>query len=247
MDGSNRRVAQCRSAHARQAEDHRADDRRSIPSLSRRSFRPYQYPPLGHRPHLGRCRADDMVDDLLPSEGAPGNPRQGPLALSASRQDALIRAMPWVFVLIWSTGFIVARFGMPHSPPFTFLAIRYALSVICFGVWIALARAAWPRDSRQVIHLAVTGVLMHAGYLGGVWSAIKLGLGAGTIALLVGLQPILTAIWVTVFVARVRAGSGPQSGHERQITARQWAGLALGLAGLALVVWRKLGTGEVTL
>src|SRR5207245_3743829 len=86
-----------------------------------------------------------------------------------------------------------------------------------------------------------------AGSPGGGSSAIQLGLGAGTIALLVGLQPILTAIWVTVFVARVRAGSGPQSGHERQITARQWAGLALGLAGLALVVWRKLGTGEVTL
>lgn len=156
--------------------------------------------------------------------------------------------MPWVFVLIWSTGFIVARFGMPHSPPFTFLAIRYALSVACFGVWIALAHAAWPRDSRQVLHLAVTGVLMHAGYLGGVWAAVKLGLGAGTIALLVGLQPILTAIWVTVFVVRAaQPGSESQAANEGRIAARQWAGLALGLAGLILVVWRKLGAGEVTM
>jgi len=162
--------------------------------------------------------------------------------------------MPSVFVLIWSTGFIVARFGMPHSPPFTFLVIRYALSVVCFGVWIALTRAAWPRDSRQVFHLTVTGILMHAGYLGGVWAAVRLGLGAGTIALLVGLQPILTAIWVTLFVARVPSGGGPSRqidqglhpGYESRLTRRQWAGLALGLAGLVLVVWRKLGAGEVT-
>jgi drug/metabolite transporter (DMT)-like permease len=159
--------------------------------------------------------------------------------LASSRNDALIRAMPAVFVLIWSTGFIVARFGMPHSPPFSFLAMRYALSVLCFGVWIVLSRAAWPRDRQQVLHLAVTGVLMHAGYLGGVWASVKLGLGAGTIALLVGLQPILTALWVA------RGSSGAPLTGER-VSPRQWIGLALGLGGLALVVWRKLGAGEVT-
>ena len=155
-----------------------------------------------------------------------------------SSHNALpLRAMPWVFVLIWSTGFIVARFGMPHSPPFTFLAIRYALSVLCFCIWIALARAVWPRDRRQWFHLAVSGVLMHAGYLGGVWAAVKAGLGAGTIALLVGLQPVLTAMWLTAF----------RSDHKRHaVTPLQWIGLLLGLAGLALVVWRKLGAGEVT-
>jgi drug/metabolite transporter (DMT)-like permease len=145
--------------------------------------------------------------------------------------------MPAVFVIIWSTGFIVARFGMPHSPPFTFLAIRYALSVVCFGVWIAMARAVWPRDRTQVMHLAATGVLMHAGYLGGVWAAVKLGLGAGTIALLVGLQPVLTAIWVT---------AAPGSDKRHAVTTQQWLGLLLGLMGLTLVVWRKLGAGEVT-
>ena len=85
-----------------------------------------------------------------------------------SRQDALVRAMPIVFVLIWSTGFIVARYGMPHSPPMKFLALRYALSVGCFAVWAMAARAAWPVSRSQVSHLAVTGILMHAGYLGGV-------------------------------------------------------------------------------
>src|SRR5947207_1536748 len=83
---------------------------------------------------------------------------------------------PAVFVAIWSTGFIVARYGMPHSPPFKFLAFRYLFSVICFAAWALAARAAWPRDRSQVLHLGVTGVLMHAGYLGGVWAAVKDGM-----------------------------------------------------------------------
>lgn len=142
--------------------------------------------------------------------------------------------MPIVFVLIWSTGFIVARYGMPYAPPLTFLSLRYALSVVCFGVWIVLVRAQWPRSRVQWAHLALTGVLMHAGYLGGVWAAVKAGMGAGTIALLVGLQPVLTALWLSAH------GDG-----GARVSRRQWSGLLLGLAGLVLVVWRKLGGGEL--
>ena len=152
-------------------------------------------------------------------------------------QRDLIRAMPWLFVLIWSTGFIVARFGMPHAPPFGFLALRYALSLACLLVWIALAKVPWPTSRLQWQHLAVTGVLMHAGYLGGVWAAVKAGIGAGTVALLVGLQPVLTALWLSASAAR--------RSHQ-PIAPRQWLGLAMGLAGLTLVVWDKLGVGEVT-
>jgi drug/metabolite transporter (DMT)-like permease len=144
--------------------------------------------------------------------------------------------MPWAFVLIWSTGFIVARYGMPYAPPFRFLSLRFGLSVLCFLVWIAFARAPWPRSRSQWGHLALTGVLMHAGYLGGVWGAVKEGMGAGTIALLVGLQPLLTALWLS---ATSRAPG------DARVTWQQWLGLALGLAGLLLVVWRKLGVGEV--
>ena len=151
----------------------------------------------------------------------------------SSRPGALVRAMPAVFVLIWSTGFIVARYGMPHSPPMKFLALRYALSVLCFALWAVAARAAWPRGRAQWTHLAVTGVLMHAGYLGGVWAAVKLGMGAGLVALLVGLQPVLTAVWISS-----RGGT---------VAWRQWAGLGFGLVGLLLVVWQKLGLGEVHL
>ena len=155
--------------------------------------------------------------------------------------NALIRAMPAVFVLIWSTGFIVAKFGLPYAPPLSFLVLRYALSIVCFLVWSRLARAVWPQGRGQWLHLGVTGVLMHAGYLGGVWVAVKGGMGAGLAALIVGLQPVLTALWLSW------AGtSGRAAGHGK-VTPRQWLGLLLGLAGLLLVVARKLGSGsEVT-
>lgn len=148
---------------------------------------------------------------------------------SVHRDDAFTRAMPAVFVVIWSTGFIVARYGMPYAPPMKFLALRYALSILCFLPWIVLARVAWPKTRAQWLHLAVTGMLMNGGYLGGVWAAIKAGMGSGLSSLIVGLQPVLTAVWL--------------SGTGGQVTRRQWAGLTLGFAGLALVVWRKLGQG----
>jgi drug/metabolite transporter (DMT)-like permease len=142
---------------------------------------------------------------------------------------ALIRAMPALFVLIWSTGFIVARYGMPYAPPMKFLVVRYALSILCFLPWIILAHVAWPRTRAQWLHLAVTGVFMHAFYLGGVWSAVKAGMGSGLSALIVGLQPVLTALWL--------------SATGGKIAARQWAGLVLGFVGLVLVVSRKFGQG----
>ncbi|MGZ5893779.1 MAG: DMT family transporter [Caldimonas sp.] len=150
--------------------------------------------------------------------------------------------MPWVFVLIWSTGFVVARLGMPHSPPFSFLSVRFALSTLCFLAWVTLAGAAWPVGRAQWGHLLVTGALMQAGYLGGVWAAVKAGIGAGTVALLVGLQPVLTALWVTTFAAR----AAHRLGAPTRVSLRQWLGLLLGFSGVTLVVWPKLGTGEVT-
>ncbi len=147
--------------------------------------------------------------------------------------SSLIRAMPAVFVLIWATGFIVARYGMPHAPPFTFLLYRYLFSIGCFLLWIAIARVRWPQTGIEWLHLGVTGALMHGGYLGGVWAAVKGGMGSGLSALIVGIQPVLTAIWLSA------SGSATS-----RVSARQWLGLALGFAGLVLVVWRKLTHGQ---
>jgi drug/metabolite transporter (DMT)-like permease len=160
-------------------------------------------------------------------------PTQGPGdAHGQARQQLLLQAMPVVFVLIWSTGFVVARLGMPHAPPMGFLALRYALSIAAFMLWILWSRAVWPAQRQQWWHLLFTGVLMHAGYLGGVWVAVKGGLGAGMVALIIGFQPLLTALWVSA-----RNGAG-------QVPMRLWIGLALGLVGLVLVVASKLGVGE---
>ncbi|MBD9663508.1 drug/metabolite transporter (DMT)-like permease [Variovorax beijingensis] len=152
------------------------------------------------------------------------------MSVAAARGASWLRAMPAVFVLIWSTGFIVARYGMPYAPPLKFLAVRFALSLVCFCLWVALARVPWPKERAQWGHLAVTGVLMQAGYLGGVWAAVHAGMGAGLVALLVGIQPVLTAVWLSF--------------NGGRISQRQWAGLVLGFAGLVLVVSRKFGQGS---
>jgi drug/metabolite transporter (DMT)-like permease len=143
------------------------------------------------------------------------------------RSADLAAFMPVVFVLIWSTGFVVARFGMPHAPPMSFLAWRFALSVLAFGIWVLLARAAWPQGQRQWMHLAVVGTLMHAGYLGGVWSAVKLGIGAGTSALIVGLQPVLTALWIAA------------AGQGQRVSSRQWLGLLALLCITTATLYQK--------
>lgn len=153
-------------------------------------------------------------------------------AAPSHADNAWLRAMPWVFVLIWSTGFIVARYGMPHAPPMKFLAVRYALSILCFLPWILVAGVRWPSSRAQTMHLMLTGVLMHAGYLGGVWAAVKAGMGSGLSSLIVGIQPVLTAVWLSAV-----------GGAGSHVSRRQWVGLLLGFAGLVLVVSRKFGAG----
>jgi drug/metabolite transporter (DMT)-like permease len=153
--------------------------------------------------------------------------------MTTQSDNAWLRAMPAIFVLIWATGFVSAKLAMPHAEPFSFLCARYAATILCFLAWIAWAKPAWPQGREQWGHLAITGLLMHAGYLGGVWAAIKLGMSAGLSALIVSLQPILTAIWL--------------SSRGSSLTRQQWLGLALGLVGLGFVLSEKFGTAEVML
>lgn len=132
--------------------------------------------------------------------------------------------MPLLFVLIWSTGFIVAKFGLPYAPTLTFLLLRYFGVLAVLLPALLLVRAPWPHG--QAVHIALAGILVQAGYLSGVWSAIKLGMPAGLSALIVGLQPLLTGFAASLVGEPVRP--------------RQWLGLLMGLAGVALVVGDKL-------
>ena len=138
--------------------------------------------------------------------------------------------LPALFVLLWSTGFIGARLGMPHAEPMTFLALRFALTAVVLALAALATRAPWPGRAADLGHLAVAGVLMHGVYLGGVFVAIRLGLEAGLSALIVSLQPLLVAAAAGLFLGE-------------RVPARAWLGLALGLAGVTLILARKLGGG----
>jgi len=136
----------------------------------------------------------------------------------------LLVAMPFVFVLLWSTGFIVAKFGLPYAPPLTFLVLRFTGVALVLLPLVLLMRAPWPHG--RVLDIAMAGVLLHAGYVGGVWCAIKLGMPAGLAALIAGMQPVLTAFAAPLIGEKVRP--------------RQWVGLLFGLSGVALVVSNKI-------
>ena len=138
--------------------------------------------------------------------------------------------VPALFVALWSTGFIGARLGLPHAGPLTFLALRFGLAAGLL-VLVALAtRAPWPSRPAELGHYAVAGLLVHGVYLGGVFVGISLGVEAGVSALIVGLQPLLVAALAGVFLGE-------------RVARPQWAGLGLGLLGVALVLARKLGQG----
>lgn len=142
----------------------------------------------------------------------------------------LAKAAPFLFVLLWSTGFLGAKFGLPHAEPLAFLLIRYLLVITLMTALALLFRVRWPGDLRQWLHIGVSGLLVHGLYLSGVFISISQGLPAGVASLIVGMQPLLTATL-----------AGRLLGET--VLPRQWTGLALGFAGVALVVSHKLGSG----
>jgi drug/metabolite transporter (DMT)-like permease len=151
------------------------------------------------------------------------NPPIGTTAAHARRQ----RAFPLLFVLLWSTGFIVAKYGLAYAPPLTFVLYRLVLVAALMGVLALATHAKWPATRAEVGHVVVAGWLVHGVYLGGVFVAIASGMPAGLSAMIVGLQPILTVV-----LARSWLGE--------RVVPRQWLGLALGLAGVWLVVRHKV-------
>jgi drug/metabolite transporter (DMT)-like permease len=143
------------------------------------------------------------------------------------------RFYPALFVFLWSTGFIGAKYGLPYAEPLSFLLIRYALVVTLMTLAAWVTRARWPIDLRVWFHLAVAGGLIHGVYLGGVFIAISQGLPAGIVSLIVGLQPLLTAMLATLVLSEAVYG-------------RQWVGLVLGILGTGLVLAGRMD-GQFTL
>jgi drug/metabolite transporter (DMT)-like permease len=148
---------------------------------------------------------------------------------NASAIRLLIAAAPILFVVMWATGFIVARYSAPHASPLAFLSIRFPLAGALFVLIALLIRAPWP-GGRAALHAAIAGAFLHGGYLGPVYWAVAHGMPAGVSALIVGLQPLMTAILAARMVGE-------------PISRRHWLGLATGILGVALVVSPKLQGG----
>ena len=143
-----------------------------------------------------------------------------------------IAAAPVVFVLLWSTGFIGARYGLPYIEPMTFLGVRMVFVVVIMTIIAVVSGAKWPSNA-EIGHSVVIGVLVHGLYLGGVFFAISQGVPAGISALIPGLQPILTSVIANHFMGET-------------VSRQQWFGLALGLVGVALVLHDRQMVAEAS-
>lgn len=135
--------------------------------------------------------------------------------------------IPALFVFLWSTGFIGAKYGLPYAEPFTFLFVRMVLTCALLFLAILFFKKSWPSSWRLTGHVAVSGILVHCGYLGGIFYAIALGMPSGLAALIAGLQPLLTAFAAYPML-------------RERVTGKQWIGLVLGLIGIALVLSEKI-------
>jgi drug/metabolite transporter (DMT)-like permease len=147
-------------------------------------------------------------------------------------EHTIINAAPGVFVILWSSGFIGAKLGLPYTEPLTFLFLRMIGAVLMLGAVAVLARPKWP-DRNGVLDSYVIGVFMHALYLGGVYVSIANGMPAAVSALVVGLQPLVTSTLANHFLGE-------------RVTRQQWVGLGLGIVGVYLVVEDKANTGAAT-
>ena len=144
--------------------------------------------------------------------------------------DALLA---WYFVMVWGSGFVATKIGIQYAAPFTFLTVRYLFGLACMAVIVLVARPRFPRSRAELGHVVVAGLLMHAIHLAGSHYTQYLGMSAGITALILSVQPLITALIAVHWMGERLAG-------------RQWTGVALGLAGVALVVWHKVDMREAT-
>lgn len=143
--------------------------------------------------------------------------------------DALLA---WYFVVVWGSGFIATKIGIQYAAPFTFLSLRFAFGILCLIPLVLWLKPGWPRTPQEWLHIVVAGLLVHAIHLSGSHYAQYLGMSAGIAAVILALQPLATAL-----IAR---------GNGDRVTKRQWLGIGLGFAGVALIVWHKIDIRAVS-
>lgn len=154
-----------------------------------------------------------------------------PAPLSARAWETLLA---WYFVSVWGSGFIATKIGLQHAAPFTFLTLRFAFGLLCLVPIVLIVRPRWPAHRGEFGHILVAGLLMHAVHLSGSHYTQYLGMSAGITAVLLSIQPLLTAVIAGRWMSE-------------RLSARQWAGIAVGLAGVTLIVWHKIDVREATL
>jgi drug/metabolite transporter (DMT)-like permease len=142
--------------------------------------------------------------------------------------------LAWYFVLVWGSGYIASKTGMQYAAPFTFLTLRFVFGVLCLIPWVLVSRPPWPSNRRELFHICMAGLLMHAVNLSGSHYAQYLGMSAGITALMLATQPLFTAVIAHRFMAQ-------------RLEAWQWLGVVMGLLGVMLVVWHKIDVRAVTL
>src|SRR5438045_2849847 len=149
-----------------------------------------------------------------------------------TRNPTLDALLAWYFVAVWGVGYVATKVGLQHAAPFTFLTLRFSFGLLCLLPVVLFAKIAWPQSRAELGHLVVAGLLMHAVQLGGSHYAQYLGMSAGVSALVISCQPLLTAIIAFNFLGE-------------KVEPRQWLGTAIGLTGVALVVWRTFDIREI--
>ncbi len=142
--------------------------------------------------------------------------------------------LAWYFIFIWGSGFLATKAGIQYAAPFTFLCLRFIVGLLCLAPIMLIARPRWPATLREWLHIVIAGLLMHAIHLSGSHYAQYLGMSAGVTAIILATQTLLTAVFAALWM-----GEKP--------SRRQWAGIVIGLSGVAMVVWHKIDIAAISM
>lgn len=154
--------------------------------------------------------------------------------LSASRWSALpVLSLPFLFIVMWSSGYVVGKMALPFVGPYTLIFIRFASAALILLGAALVTKAPWPKTGTQVVHLVVVGLLIQALQFAGLYMGMNLGVSAAVAALIVGTMPVFTALGATRFL------------NER-VSGLEWVGLVGGLFGVALVVFEQLTRATIS-